>query len=313
MKLTVALDWTPNVIHAGMYLAQHNEYFKKLNLEVAFIPTDVDNYTKKPIERLISGEVQIALGPSEHLISHRLLHQPSTPITAVATIMQEETSAFVTLSSSGIDRPAQLDAKTYAGYKTVLEENLLNTMIRNDGGQGNIRMVTPPRLEIFDAFLQQQFDVCWVFLPWEGVIAQQRGISLNTFHLTDYQVPYGYSPLLMVQEEMITEEAEALQAFLTATAQGYREASQNPDEVSKILTQRIDHANFQDLTFITQAMQTIAPTFLNTTGAWGTMQQDRWSTYLQWLSDHQLLKTENNQSLQPTTINPKNLYTNQFL
>ena len=313
MKLTVALDWTPNVIHAGMYLAQLNGYFKKLDLEVAFIPTDVDNYTKKPIERLINGEAQVALGPSEHLISYRMLHQPTAPITAVATIMQEETSAFVTLASSGIDHPAQLDGKTYAGYKTVLEENLLNTMIQNDGGRGDIRMVTPPRLEIFDAFLEEQFDVCWVFLPWEGVIAQQRGIALNTFRLTDYQVPYGYSPLLMVQEEMIAQEAEVLQAFLTATAQGYREASQHPTEAAKILTQGINHANFTDLSFITQAMQTIAPTFLNATGQWGIMQQDRWESYLQWLSEHHLLKTENNQSLPATATDPKDLYTNQFL
>ena len=313
MKLTVALDWTPNVIHAGMYLAHLNGYFKKLDLEVTFIPTDVDNYTKKPVERLISGEAHVALGPSEHLISYRLLQKSTTPITAVATIMQEETSAFVTLASSGIDRPAQLDGKTYAGYKTVLEENLLNSMIQNDGGQGDIQMVTPPRLEIFDAFLKEQFDVCWVFLPWEGVIAQQHGTALNTFRLNDYQVPYGYSPLLMVQEEMIAQEGKALQAFLTATAQGYRETSQHPNAVAKTLTQGIDHANFQDLSFITQAMQTIAPTLLNTTGAWGIMQQDRWESYLQWLSDHQLLKTENGQSLLSTTINPKNLFTNQFL
>lgn len=35
---------------------------------------------------------------------------------AIATLLQEDTSAIVTLQSSGLDRPSKLDSKIYASY-----------------------------------------------------------------------------------------------------------------------------------------------------------------------------------------------------
>ena len=312
MKLTIALDWTPNVIHSGMYLAHLKDYFPS-DLSVEFISTDVDNYTKSPIDRLADGEADIALAPTEHLLKHRLLKNDSLPVVAIATVMQEETSGFVTLASSGIDRPAKLEGRTYAGYKTLLEENLLNSMIRQDGGEGTIRMVTPPRLEIFEAFLRQEFDVCWVFSPWEGVIAEHRGMALNTFHLTDYQVPYGYSPLLITREEMVQERADTIQAFLAGVAQGYREVSQQPEAVALQLVKGIDHANFEDVAFITRTMHTIASSLLNSEGQWGTMQLSRCERYVHWLLQHDLLKTESGRLLTAQDVPIDKLFINQYL
>ena len=312
MKLTIALDWTPNVIHAGMYLAQLKGYLPT-GLTVEFISTDIDNYTKSPIERLADGEADIALGPTEHLLKHRLLKSKTTPVVAIATIMQEETSGFVTLAASGIDRPAKLDGRTYAGYKTLLEENLLNTMIRQDGGKGDIKMITPPRLEIFEAFLRQEFDVCWVFSPWEGVIAQQRGIDLNTFRLTEHQVPYGYSPLVMTREEVLQEKADSIRGFLAAAAKGYQDVSRQPDTVAQLLVNYIEHANFSDADFITQTMHAISPTLLDAQGSWGIMQSAYLEAYVDWLLQHDLLKTESGQLLTAHDIVIDQLFVNQYL
>lgn len=312
MKLTIALDWTPNVNHAGMYLAQLNGYFPA-DMSVEFISTEIDNYTKSPIERLADGEADIALGPTEHLLKHRLLKEDTFPVVAVATVMQEETSGFVTLASSGIDRPAQLDGKTYAGYKTLLEENLLNSMIRQDGGQGDIQLVTPPRLEVFEAFLRQEFDVCWVFSPWEGVIAAHRGVTLTTFRLTDYQVPYGYSPLLMTREELLHEHPDQLRAFLAAVARGYQEVSTRPEAAAQILTKGINHRNFADVDFITKTMRTIAPTLLTPEGTWGRMQSNHSERYVRWLLQHNLLNTEAGQPLTIQDISIDKLFINQYL
>ena len=133
-------------------------------------------------------------------------------------------------------------------------------------------MVTPPRLEVFDAFLRQEFDVCWVFSPWEGVIAEHRGVDLNTFRLTDYQVPYGYSPLLMTREEILQEHPDQIRALLAAIARGYQEVSQQPDEAAKILSEGIKHLNFEDADLVSKTMTAIAPTLLTPPGRWGVMQ-----------------------------------------
>ncbi|WKN41812.1 ABC transporter substrate-binding protein [Tunicatimonas pelagia] len=313
MKLKVALDWTPNVIHAGMYLAQIDNLWGGSDLEVEYISVEIDNYQKKTTQRLAEGEVHIALSPSEHLLDFRLLQKEQHPIKAIATVMQQETSAFVTLPDSGITRPAQLDGKTYGGYKTQLEKELLTNLIQQDGGQGDIDLVTPPRLEVFEAFLQQQFDTAWVFVPWEGVIAERRGKKLNAFHLHDYQIPYGYSPILMVREDVLEAEKESFQAFLTAVGKGYQQAANNPEETAQKLVENVNHPNFEDIDFITQAMQVIAPSFLNEQQQWGTMKPERWSAYVQWLSDHKLLNRYDNSPLSAEQITTRSLYTNKLL
>ncbi|MEM9674420.1 MAG: ABC transporter substrate-binding protein [Bacteroidota bacterium] len=313
MKLKVALDWTPNVIHAGLYVAQINNLWKDSGLEVEYISVEIDNYQKKTTQRLAEGEVHIALSPSEHLLDYRLLQKEQYPIKAIATVMQQETSAFVTLPDIGIIRPSQLDGKTYGGYKTQLEKELLTSLIQQDSGKGEINLVTPPRLEVFEAFLQKQFDVAWVFMPWEGVIAERRGKKLNAFRLHDYQIPYGYSPILMAREDVLNESQEAFQVFLEAVSQGYQRAAAAPEETAQLLVSHIDHPNFQDLDFIIQAMQVIAPSFLNDQQQWGIMQASRWSTYVQWLSEHQLLQRYDSRQISAEQINIASLYTNDML
>jgi hypothetical protein len=67
---------------------------------------------------------------------------------------QDSTSAIVTLASSGITRPAQLDGKTYASYGARFEGRIVQQLIRNDGGAGDFKESTPPMLGIWDTLLK---------------------------------------------------------------------------------------------------------------------------------------------------------------
>lgn len=81
-------------------------------------------------------------------------HSPHTQIRAVATLLSTSTSAVVTLASSGIDRPSQLDGKVYASYGARYEGRIVQQMIRNDGGKGEYTESTPPMLGIWNTLLK---------------------------------------------------------------------------------------------------------------------------------------------------------------
>jgi len=38
-------------------------------------------------------------------------------------------------------------------------------------------------------------------MPWEGVIARQKGVQLNVFKLD--AIPYGYTPILVGREDVL--------------------------------------------------------------------------------------------------------------
>ncbi len=53
------------------------------------------------------------------------------------------------------------------------------------------------------SFAQGEADATWIFLGWEGVDAQIKGVELNAFKLGDYGIPYGYTPLLVALPQFL--------------------------------------------------------------------------------------------------------------
>lgn len=49
---------------------------------------------------------------------------------------------------------------------------------------------------------QGEGDATWVFMPWEGVLAQRAGLELTAFNPED-SVPYGYSPVLAAHPDFL--------------------------------------------------------------------------------------------------------------
>lgn len=63
---------------------------------------------------------------------------------------------------------------------------------------------TPPMLGIWNTLLAGgTAKSTWVFMGWEGVEAQRKGVELNAFAPEDFGIPYGPSPLLITKHETL--------------------------------------------------------------------------------------------------------------
>merc|ERR1712072_832749 len=49
---------------------------------------------------------------------------------------------------------------------------------------------------LWESLKKGEIDATWVFLPWEGVEAVQAGMDLTVVQMSDYGIPYGYSPVI---------------------------------------------------------------------------------------------------------------------
>ncbi|KAL3142310.1 hypothetical protein ABBQ38_002651 [Trebouxia sp. C0009 RCD-2024] len=222
------------------------------------------------------------------LVSHP---QVLSAVQAVAALLQTDTSAVVTLQSSGLDRPSKLDGTTYASYGARYEGRIVQQMIMNDGGTGNYTEVIPPMLGIWDTVLGGKADATWVFMGWEGVDAKRRGVGLNAFSLEDFNIPYGYSPVLVAATDTLQQHSETLQKFLAATAKGYEFAAQHPEEAAELLCQTASDTAL-DKEMVKESMQMLSQHFLTKDGRWGRQDKARWDAFLDWLADRKLLTTK---------------------
>ncbi len=284
MKLNIALDWTPNVIHAGILVAQQLGYFAEAGLELDLMSVEVDNYCAKPVEKVLEGEAHLCIGPTEHLFQYGQSDSGAPLLQAVATIMQQNMSAFATLRSSGLNRPADLDGKLYLAYQTPLETEILQAMIRFDGGLGQFKVSAPPRLQLWHEFIASKGDVCWIFKPWEAALGARAGIKLNLFSPTDFGVPYGYTSLLMASSQRNQEVDKAIQTFIQVAERGYQFVVHETEKALELLCKHVKHPNFADKDLIQLGLVLISSSLLDKNGRWGIMDLERFESYAQFLS-----------------------------
>jgi ABC-type nitrate/sulfonate/bicarbonate transport system substrate-binding protein len=291
--ITVALDWAPNTNHAGLLVAKANGWYQQAGLEVRLISTEVDQYAVYPIQKLVEGQADIAMAPSEHVIYYQCEGKSAEPV-AIASVFQKDSSLILIRDQVKPEGPAGLDGKTYLGYQTRFEADVLRHMIIHAGGKGSFNMLNPPKLSLWEAFVQGEGDACWVFEAWEYAKALQSAIKLKGYYLGDYGVPYGYSPVMIARRSALKEKQSLLKEFLQITARGYSFAVNDPLNCALLMREVWPHENTKDPAFTLFGLCLIKNSLLNTQGQWGKMEHHRWDNWLEWLTSNRLVVDQHN-------------------
>lgn len=301
IDLKIALDWTPNTNHTGFFVAQELGYYADNNLEISILNPDTDDYTITPAKKLELGLVDFAVAPFESVIS---LNTKAARVNAVAiaALLQEDISSIVTLAASNITRPRDLDNRTYASYKARYEDAIVRQLIINDGGAGTVQVTYPEKLGIWETLLTGKADSTWIFDNWEGIEAETNQVKLNKFALSDYSIPYGYSPVIIATKEAINEHAAAYRAFLAATKKGFQFAKNAPQQAVVILSKHLPERDARTIDVL-KSQEFVAPYYGDET-AWGKMNADRVTAFLHWLIQNKL---------ETAAITTCELYTNDLL
>jgi ABC-type nitrate/sulfonate/bicarbonate transport system substrate-binding protein len=283
-KFTIALDWTANTNHTGFYVAKAKGFYTDLGLEVDITTPDMDDYAVTPAKKVELGQADMALCPFESVVSYRTKKTPFDAV-AIATIFQEDVSAIASLGSSEIQRPADLDGKVYASYKARYEDEIVRKMIQNDGGTGDLKITYPEKLGIWNTILKGKSDATWIFRNWEGVQAANEGIELNLFKMSDFGIPYGYSPVLFASESSVANKEGDYARFLEATKKGYLFAQEYPMEGVECIAPFVAE---QDWNIDLMESQKFTSPFYGTMDTWGVMNKQKVKEYLDWLVANKL-------------------------
>ena len=299
--LRVALDWTPNTNHTGFFVAQALGYYAGAGLSVRLLSPAADDYATTPAKKLELGQADFAIAPFESVIS---LHTKANPVAAVAVaaLLQQDISSVAVLASSGLARPRDLDGRTYASYRARYEDKIVQQLVRNDGGTGNLRLSYPPKLGIWETLLTGAADATWIFDNWEGVEAEDNGVALSKFRLADYGIPYGYSPVLLTTRPLIDQHAAAYRAFLAATKRGFLFAQANPAEAAEILASHLPPSEAGRIDLL-KSQQYTNP-YYGPAATWGIMEEHRVREFLNCLIDN---------GLEDEKIKQYPLFTNELL
>ncbi|KAF7197960.1 putative thiamine biosynthesis protein [Pseudocercospora fuligena] len=298
-KIRIALDWTPNTIHSGLYLAKEKGLYQKHGLDVELLPPDAE-YSKTPAKRVEAGEVDLAICPSESCIAYN--ESGKMKLQAIYAILQKDASAIVGTKLNSMRELG--NGKKYGSYNAKYEDAIVKKMVQKDGGDSKKVQVESNhgKLSLFDAVKDGRVDATWIFVPWEGVEAQMEHVDTKHFLLEDYGIPYGYSPVI-ARNAAKSPADETLSSFVAATREGYELAMRHPHDAADILHHITTPQRSKD--FLHKSQASINHYYTDLGQKPGFMDSTKWTAWLKWLEDHDLLTG-------PEELREQDVFTNEF-
>ena len=285
--LKIALDWTPNINHIGLIVAKDLGFYSAQGIQLELLNPLEDQYQVTPGKKLELEQADFSIAPFETVIS---LNNKANQVDAVAiyAILQQDLSCVVSLGNSPVKSMKDLDGRIYASYKARYEDHIIQEMVKNDGGTGQIQLSYPEKLGIWNTLLTGEADATWIFDNWEGVEAAAKNIALNKFYLKDYDIPYGYSPVIFTKKEKMNQHLDAYTRFIRATQLGYQFAVENPEKAVALLHPYLTPYD-QQAVDLPQALKLSSPHFAED-GNYGHMNPTRVRAFLEWLVEKNLEK-----------------------
>lgn len=284
-KISIVLDWTPNTNHTGLYVAKAKGYFAEAGLEVEIMQPPEGSTTSL----IGAGGAEFGISFQDTLAPAFASDNPM-PVTAVAAIIQHNTSGILSLKNKGIDTPAKMAGHNYATWDSPIELAMIKKIVEDDGGAfEDIKLIPNTVTDVVTA-LQTDIDSVWVFYAWDGMAARIAGLDTNYLNFADYgtELDY-YSPVIIANNDFLAREPETVKNFLHAVRLGYEYAISNPEDAADILLAAVPEL---DETLIKESQKWLATQYKAEVDQWGYIDPARWDAFYGWLYENKLIEKE---------------------
>jgi len=254
-KLTLMLDWFPNVDHTPIYVAQEKGYFADNGIDVSII---TPSETSDALKLAASGQMDLAVS-----------YQPQTTIAAsqgldlavVAPLVRHPLTTLLFLDKA-IKTPADLSGKKI-GYTVP---GLMDVILKAFADINGIKGYTPVNVgfTILPALSAQKVAaVMGPFKTYETVGMAQHGVTAHFFELEKYGIP-DYEELVFVAgPKALADKNAAVKGFVTAIAQAFKAIQADPDLALALYLKAVPEA---DKTIETKAFELTRPYFAKVLG-----------------------------------------------
>ncbi|MEE1442272.1 MAG: ABC transporter substrate-binding protein [Blautia sp.] len=285
-KITFVLDWTPNTNHTGLYVAQNQGYFEEEGLEVEIVQPPEDG-----ADALVaSGKAQFGVSFQDSM-APGVAGENALPTTAVAALVQHNTSGIISRKGEGMDTPKGMEGKKYATWDAPVEKAMVKNVVEQDGGDfSKVEMIPSTVTDEVSALKSKSVDSIWVFYAWAGVATEVAGLETDYFAFKDMNPVFDYyTPVVIANNSFLEEKPETAKAFLKALKKGYEFAIEKPEEAAQILCEASPEL---DEKLVLASQEYLKDEYKAEVEQWGYIDPARWNAFYQWLNDNGLAETE---------------------
>lgn len=285
-KLTFVLDWTPNTNHTGLYIAQEKGYFEEAGIEVQIVQPPENGATAL----VASGKAEFGVDFQDSLAPAFAREEP-LPVTAVAAVIQHNTSGIISRKGEGMDRPKGMEEHVYATWDLPIERAMIQNVIEQDGGSfDKVKIVPSTVTDEVTALKSKQVDSIWVYYAWGGIATEVNELPTDYFAFKDINPIFDYyTPVIVANNEFLEKNPDTAKAFIAALAKGYEDAIADPKEAADILCKAAPEL---DKKLVQASQEYLKDQYQSEAASWGVIDSKRWDGFYGWLNENKLVEKE---------------------
>jgi NitT/TauT family transport system substrate-binding protein/putative hydroxymethylpyrimidine transport system substrate-binding protein len=204
---TLALDFQPNAVHAGIYAADN------ISIRVPSASTD-------SLKLLAAGRADMSVVDIHDL---GLARERGADIVGVGALVQRPLAAVIA-RGSGVRRPRDLEGRRVGVTGLPSDDAVLRAVVEHDGGSfERVRRVTIG-FSAVPSLITGRVDAVVSFWNAEGVALRERGVETREFRVDAYGAPRYPELVLAVTRETLDERGELVDSTLAELESGTRTA-----------------------------------------------------------------------------------------
>jgi putative hydroxymethylpyrimidine transport system substrate-binding protein len=239
--VTVALDFTPNPVHAPIYEAGDAVTIRK------------PGSGPDALKLVTSGKVELGVLDIHDLAIARAA---GADVVAVGALVGKPLAALIAQPS--VQRPRDLAGKTVGVSGLPSDPAFVRAVVEHDGGDFSAVKQVTIGFNAVSRLLTKRVDAVPAFWNAEGVALKERGLAAREFRVEDYGAPAYPEVVLVTSRATLRREPDRIAAALDAIAGGLEKTRAQPDQAVAVISKA---AETNDTKLMRAELDAVLPAF----------------------------------------------------
>jgi len=225
-KLTIMLDWFPNIDHLPLYVAEADGYFADEGISVEILSPSA---TTDALKLAASNNVDLAVSYAPQAI---MGVSAGLSVKVVGRLVEHPLSVLLYLEGKGIENPADLEGKII-GYTVPGMMDILTEAFAKING---IRHYTPINVgfAIVQSLVSSRVDaIMGPYKNYETVALEEKGYKARYFELREWGIPDYDELVFLTGDAALEKKRKAIRGFVRAIDRAIAKTRRDPEGALK--------------------------------------------------------------------------------
>jgi len=218
--VTLALDFTPNAVHAPIYAAVRKGYDRDHGIRLRIRQP---GSAPDALKLIAAGKVDVGVLDIHDL---GLARERGSDFVGVGALVQRPLAAII--ARSDVKRPRDLEGRRVGVSGLPSDPAVLKAVMQNDGGDESRARLVTIGFSAVPSLIDKRVEAVPAFWNAEGVVLKRRGVPIREFRVDDYGAPRYPEVVLFTTRRMIERHRTTVKAVVDSVRDGVNDVLRHP-------------------------------------------------------------------------------------